>query len=180
MRLIPPFTADGLLPAGDYVLTIEELLACSLVTGPPSAEFWNKQWRTKLVKNLAVMVRHLVKVGVTEVFIDGSFVEEKDIPNDIDGYFVCDPARWLSGELARDLQRLDSAWTWEPARREPFRTYPKEQLPMRHKYRVELFPHYGQFCGLFDRAGGKLTFAEAFRLSRDFLPKGIVKIGGLS
>jgi hypothetical protein len=30
--------------------------------------------------------------------------------------------------------------------------YPKLQLPMWHKYRVELYPHYGQLCGIRDRA----------------------------
>jgi hypothetical protein len=180
MDSLPPFTDDGLLPPGDYELTIKQLLASTLVAGPAEAKSWNAQWRRKLVENLAVMVGHLVTVGITDVFIDGSFVENKDVPNDIDGYFVCDATRWASGQLIRDLQQLDSVWTWDPVQREPFRGYPKSQLPMWHKYRVELFPDYGQFCGLFDGHGGKLRFAEAFRTSRGFLPKGIVRIGGLS
>lgn len=113
-------------------------------------------------------------------FVDGSFVEAKDIPNDIDGYFAVDLARWLSGDLERALAALDSCWTWEQDLREQFRRYPKPQLPMWHKYRVELFPDFGQPCGVRDATGRMLTFAEAFRQSRSFSQKGIIKIGGLS
>ena len=37
-----------------------------------------------------MMVRQLWTVHISEIFIDGSFVEDKDHPNDIDGYFVCE------------------------------------------------------------------------------------------
>jgi hypothetical protein len=40
---------------------------------------------------------------VHEVFADGSFVEDKDHPNDIDGYFACDLRELASGELERKL-----------------------------------------------------------------------------
>ena len=180
MAFLPTFNKEGLLNPGDYELTLEQLLLSSLVLGPADAVSWNVTWRRKLVQNLEVLVNHLVTVGLTKVFLDGSFVERKDLPNDIDGYFVCDAARWASGEPARRLQELDPIWTWDPGDREPFRGYPKPQLPMWHKYRIELFPHYGQFCGLFDQNGCGLTFADAFRQSRAFTSKGIVKIGGLS
>jgi len=79
-------------------------------------------------------------MGVTEVFADGSFVEEKDHPNDIDGYFVCSLQALASGELARNLNLLDphKIWTWDPRSRQAHRGYPKKQLPMWHRYRVEL------------------------------------------
>jgi len=55
-------------------------------------------------------------VGIREVFADGSFVEEKDHPYDVDGYFVCALAELASGELARNLNLLDpyKIWTWDP------------------------------------------------------------------
>ena len=179
MSVLPPFDEDGLLPAGDYVLTFDQLRTSMLVEGPSGSKGWARDWRRELVSNLHAMVTQLVTVGVTEVFIDGSFVEEKDIPNDIDGYFVCDRDQWKSEDLTRQLHALDPVWTWETTTREPFRGYPKPQLPMWHKYRVELFPDYGQFCGLLDGLGRRLTFPQAFRQSRFFRPKGIVKIGGL-
>ena len=98
--------------------------------------------RASLVENLAVLVAQLRNVGVREVFADGSFVEDKDHPNDIDGYFVCDLQRLASGNLQRELNLIDphKVWTWDPTERRPFRGYPKKQLPMWHQYRVELYP----------------------------------------
>ena len=98
--------------------------------------------------NLAILVRQLWQVGIGEVFVNGSFVEDKDHPNDIDGYFVCELRSLASGELQRDLNLLDphKVWTWDPASRRPYRGYPKRQLPMWHTYRVELYPHVGQLA----------------------------------
>jgi hypothetical protein len=72
------FTEDGLLSPGDVELTIAELRSSVLVTGPGAAHpGWDAAWRAKLVDNLEVMVRQLWAIGITEVFIDGSFVEDK-------------------------------------------------------------------------------------------------------
>jgi len=180
MNALPPFNADGVLPPGDYELTIEQLLASSLVVARGAIPGWNAGWRRRLVENLSVLVGHLVTVGITRVYVDGSFVEDKPVPNDVDGYFECEADRWLTGDLPDRLRALDPVWTWESSRREPFRDYPKPQLPMWHKYRVELFPDFGQFCGILDDRGRPLTFAQAFRQSREFRPKGIIRIGGLS
>src|SRR5579883_1310223 len=101
---LPPFTAEGVLPSGDYELTLDELRACSLVTGNGvGSSTWNSAWRAALVENLAVLIEQLRKVGVRDIFADGSFVEDKDHPNDIDGYFVCDLKRLASGDLQREL-----------------------------------------------------------------------------
>jgi hypothetical protein len=170
-----------MLPPGDYKLTLDELRASSLVTGTGVASStWDRQWRALLVENLAVLVGQLRQVGVSESFADGSFVEDKDHPNDIDGYFVCELRKLASGELQRDLNLLDphKVWTWDPRERKAFRGYPKKQLPMWHQYRVELYPHYGQLSGIRDRFGNELEFPSAFRMSRrDGKPRGILKIG---
>lgn len=185
MSVIPPFTDDGLLPTGDYEVTFEELRHSILVLGPgdPSeCPSWDAGWRARLVDNLETMTRQLWRVGITEVFADGSFAEDKDHPNDIDGYFVCDLDLLKSGKLARELNLLDpeKVWTWDPASRRPYRGYPKWQLPMWHRYRVELYPHVpslGSGSGIRDRHGIELEFPSAFRQSRrDGTPRGIVKI----
>lgn len=89
MSNLPAFDPLGLLPPGDYELTFEELRRSSLVVGPGNGDTtWDATWRESLVGNLEVMTRQLWQVGVRDVFADGSFVEEKDHPNDIDGYFV--------------------------------------------------------------------------------------------
>ena len=108
--------------------------------------------------NLEILTRQLWQAGIREVFADGSFAEDedKDHPNDIDGYFVCDLAQLRGGELARRLNLLDpfKVWTWDPATRRPHRGDPKQPLPMWHRYRVELYPHVpglGIGCGIHDK-----------------------------
>lgn len=181
MALLPPFTDAGLLPPGDYPLTLEQLAASMLVVGPGDPERypnWDSAGRGRLVQNLGVLAGQLWQAGIAEIFIDGSFVEDKERPNDIDGYFVCDMERLVTGELERTLNALDpyKVWTWDPANRRPFRGYPKLQLPMWHVYRVEFYPHYGQPSGIWNQKGDALTFPQALRTRRDDTPKGIVQL----
>ncbi len=177
---LPSFTADGVLPVGDYELTLEGLRRSLLVHGPgPSRPNWDVAWRGRLVDNLELLARQLWQVGVTELFVDGSFAEDKDHPNDIDGYFVCDRRKLFSGELERDLNALDphKCWTWDPVDRRWDPGSGKSQLPMWHIYRVEIFPHFGQLTGIRDGHGQELEFPAAFRKSRgNGNPKGIVRL----
>ncbi len=176
---IPPFTKDGVFPVGDYALTLGELRESPLVRGSQgSSTHWDIAWRRHLVDNLSVLVRQLWQVGIAEIFIDGSFVEEKDHPNDIDGYFECDVMQLASGKLEDELNRLDphQVWTWDPANRRSVPGTTKKQLPMWCQYCVELYPHYGQPSGIRDPQGNLLAFPAAFRLSRSGIPKGIIKI----
>jgi hypothetical protein len=185
MAAIPPFDSDCLLPAGDYEVSFAELRQSILVHGPPDPEghsSWDKAWREKLLDNFEVLTHQLWQVGIREVFADGSFAEDKDHPNDIDGYFVCDLGPLMTGELERKLNLLDPSkvWTWEPTSRKLYRGYPKKQLPMWHRYRVELYPHVpglGIGCGIFDKYGNELEFPSAFRqCRRNGKPRGIVKV----
>lgn len=69
-------------------------------------------------------------------------------------------------------------WTWDPGSRRPHPGSPQRQLPMWHRYGVELYPHVGQGSGILDEFGNELEFPAAFRRSRrDGKPRGIVKIG---
>lgn len=182
---IPAFNDDGLLPPGDYEVKFDELRNSSLVLGPGTGASvsypnWDVGWRRWLVDQLEILTRQLWKVGITEVFADGSFAEDKDHPNDIDGYFVCDFDFLVSGKLQQELNLLDpqKVWTWDPASRKPYRGYPKKQLPMWHIYRVELYPHFaGMSSGILDRYGNELEFPSAFRQSRrDGRQRGIIKL----
>ena len=106
-------------------------------------------------------------------------MEEKDHPNDIDGYFEVDLRYLASGRLESDLNALDphKVWTWDPASRQPDPNSAKLQLPMWHRYRVELYPPYDQPSGIRDQFGHLLKFPAAFRLARTaFQPKGIIQI----
>lgn len=158
MAEIPTFDADGLLPPGDYEMSFEELGNSLLVLGPAEERehsSWDRYWRERLVQNLEVLSRQLWQVGIRDIFADVSFAEDKDHPNDIDGYFVCDLPPLMTGELTRQLNLLDPAkvWTWDPASRKPYRGYPKKQLPMWHQYRVELY----RMCRGWESAAASLT-----------------------
>jgi hypothetical protein len=185
MALFPPFEPDGRLPSGDYEVSFAELRQSALVLGPGdsgSYPSWDTPWRSRLVDNLEILTKQLWRVGIRDVYADGSFAEDKDHPNDIDGYFVCDFVQLTTGELSRQLNLIDpfKVWTWDPASRRPYRGYPKKQLPMWHRYRIELYPHVpgmGIGSGILDRYGQELEFPSAFRQSRrDGKPRGIVKI----
>lgn len=162
-------------------MTMGELKGSTLVEGPENGyPDWDAGWRPKLVENLEVMVGQLWEVGITGIFVYGSFVEDKDYPNDIDGYFECDVVDFARGNLQRELNALDphKVWTWESASRRPYRNQTKKQLPMWHRYRVELYPHFsGLTSGSRDQFGNDLPFPSAFRLSRrEYKLKGIVKL----
>lgn len=178
--MLPEFTSEGYLPPADYELMLDELRSSMLVAGPVAGYAnWDQSWRAQLVDNLGVLVAQLWQVGLTDIFVDGSFVEDKEHPNDIDGYFVCDLMELASGRLEGALNLLDphKVWTWDPASRRPYHGYPKKQLPMWHAYRVELYPHFGQPSGICDEHGHELEFPAAFRRSRrDGAARGIVKL----
>ncbi len=178
---LPDFTSDGVLPARDYELTLDELADSMLVTGRPRVTDpeWDSEWRLQLVENLRIMTGHLWSIGRTEIYVDGSFVENKNRPGDIDGYFECSFGSLVTGELESELNAAANGtiWTWDD--RVLFEG--KLRLPMWMRYRIELYPHTVDApagCGIFDAHGNELEFPAAFRQSREFAPKGIVKIVG--
>jgi len=176
---IPPLGPDGLLPVGTHRASFGELRRSPLVadSGIP---YWDAPWRARLVDNAERLVGQLWQVGITEVFLDGSFVEAKPRPNDIDGYFEVDVMDFATGRVTSALNALDphKVWTWDPGSRKSARGSTKKQLPMWHHYRVELYPHYpGLLSGITDPHGHELQFPSAFRQQRGTgARKGIVKI----
>ena len=78
----------SVLPVGDWEVSFKELRTSVLVSGPGAGyPDWDVGWRMSLIDNLEVLVRQFWDVGIDRVFVDGSFAEDKDHPNDIDGYF---------------------------------------------------------------------------------------------
>ncbi|MCW3051561.1 MAG: hypothetical protein JWN14_731 [Chthonomonadales bacterium] len=52
---LPPFQANGLLPVGDYPLTLDGLRVCHLVTGKFSgSDTWDRSHREYLVSQLEI------------------------------------------------------------------------------------------------------------------------------
>ncbi len=176
MVALPDFTSSGVLPPGNYFLTFAELRQSVLVRGHRGNPEWDAAWRLELVEGCEVMVRQLWSVGITEVFLDGSFVEDKAHPGDIDGYFECDLRALQS--LVTQLNVLDphKVWTWKPESRQLDPRARKLQLPMWFRYHTELYPHYGQSSGIPGAGGFEQTFPVAFRRNRSGLPKGIIHL----
>ena len=124
MGPIPAFEADGLLSPGDYEVLFDELRQCILVVGPGVAAMsptWDSAWRAKLVGNLEILTRQLWQVGVTEVFADGSFAEDKDHPNDVRRVFRLRPrsAEERAVDARTEFPDPYKVWTWDPASRRP-------------------------------------------------------------
>lgn len=177
MSVIPSFNDSDVLPPGDYEVTFSQLRNSLLVGN--TAPSWDGEWRLHLVNQAEKLAKQLWQVGVSDIFLDGSFVENKDHPNDIDGYFVCDLMELATGSLQQRLNAIDphKVWTWDPASRRTYRGHAKKQLPMWHRYRVELYPHVGQPSGILDEYGNQQLFPAAFRKRRQtFEPKGIIKV----
>ncbi len=169
MSSLPAFNNEGLLPPGDHPLSFQALRSSFLVTGKGcDCPNWDSAWRSHLIDNLEVLTKELWSVGIENVFIDGSFVERKDHPNDIDGYFEVDFKYFVCGKLHKDLNLFNEhkVWTWDPNSMRTASNFAKRQLPMWLIYRIELYPHYGQLSGLKDELGHDLLFPAAFRKSR--------------
>jgi hypothetical protein len=96
------FESSGILPPGDYPMTFKDLRESILVNGPADMTGWDINWRLYLASQLEIVVTQLWTVGISEIFIDGSFVEDKLHPNDIDGYFETELMRFASGDFRKD------------------------------------------------------------------------------
>lgn len=185
MSIPTNFNSDGVLNPGTYDASFSDIRKSILVVGDGSSPTWDANWRMALVGKAEILVKQLWSVGINDVFLDGSFVEDKDHPNDIDGYFDPHLSMFSPTDMATFEQMLSllnnldthKVWTWDPKSRQAVKGYSKRQLPMWIFYRVELFPHFSQGTGIRDQHGNDLQFPAAFRQSRhNFKPKGIIKV----
>lgn len=180
--LLPSFTTDGVLPSGDYSLTLDELKQSHLVTGEYTQQgqnVWDAEWRLQLVNNAEILIAQLWQVGIENIFLDGSFVEDKSHPGDIDGYFECDFDYFMNRQFHQDINAIAPEPVWDWSKRYPDQNSAKRQLMMWHKYKVEFYAHCHskQASGILDEFGNQQTFPAAFRKSRkQHLQKGIIKI----
>src|SRR5699024_6048682 len=106
------FTKDGVLPRGDFELTINELRQSVLIKGENDLHVWDEQWRIYLIDQLEILVQELWKVEVDQIFIDGSFVENKCALNGIVRYFECDWMAIATGKVERKLNALKPHKIW--------------------------------------------------------------------
>src|SRR5579872_839238 len=165
----------GTLPPGDYPLTLNQLRGSILVTGKGVTNpQWNSAHRAYLVDRLEILVNHLWAAGIDRIFVDGSFVTDKGVPKDIDGYFEFNISRYSAfgsvyglAALQGKLNQIDpeKCWGWDHRLRKPHPDSKKfgGELPMWHKYRVELYPHYPGAIAGFDKFGVPIEYPSWFR-----------------
>ncbi len=145
--MIPQFDADGLLPPGVHSADWGELID----------RLGNNPWRQCLLAGLRAALEDLNGAGCRTVYVNGSFVTSKNLPNDFD-------ACWEEDGV--DPAALDPILlTFDPGR-----------ATQKAKYMGELFPA----SVIADTDG--LSFLEFFQTDKETgKPKGIVVIdlGGL-
>ena len=102
--MMPQFDADGLLPPGIHWATWDEV----------TATFGSTPWRRQLLVGLGMAIESLRRAGCLTVYIDGSFVTSKEIPNDFD---VCWEEAGVEPELLEPvLLRFDAGRAEQKAR----------------------------------------------------------------
>lgn len=89
--MIPEFTEEGLLPPGIYETDLKEL---------NEKMGWSRR-RFVLLEGLERALELMTASGVRRVYLDGSFVTDKDRPNDIDGCYDLAP-----GATAEELEAM--------------------------------------------------------------------------
>ena len=72
--MIPSFDENGLLPPGIHWASWDEFLA----------RFGTSSWRLRLAAGVRAAIENLKGAGCGTVFVDGSFVTNKEVPNDFD------------------------------------------------------------------------------------------------
>ena len=137
---IPDFNPDGSLPPGVHWATWSEV----------ADRFGTSPWRQQLLAGLRAALENLKAAGCRTVYLNGSFVTSKEIPNDYD---ACWEARGVAAGI------LDPVLlTFDPGR-----------VTQKAKFRGELFPA----SAVADARG--LSFLDFFQTDKDTgEPKGII------
>src|SRR5712691_12190048 len=140
--MIPAFQADGALPPGLHDATWEEFFR----------RFGTNEHRRSLLTGLKAALDALRAAGCQTVYIDGSFVTAKEVPNDFDGCW--------------DIDGVD------PALLDPILlTFDYGRAAQKAKYLGEFFP------GQLSEGGSGTTFLEFFQIDKESgNPKGIIAV----
>lgn len=140
--MIPEFDRKGLLPPGIHEVSWGEF----------ESRFGVSLWRRLLLAGLKEAMLNLKKAGCRKIYVDGSFVTDKEVPGDFD-------ACWE--EAGVDPLKLDSVLL----------TFADGRAAQKIKYLGELFPASSQA----DDDG--FTFLQFFQTDRDSgTLKGIIAI----
>ncbi|MFJ8626256.1 DUF6932 family protein [Kitasatospora sp. NPDC093550] len=138
---LPSLNPSGLLPPGDHEASWNEL----------DRAFGTNFKRKDLMVNLHHTVKSLVDLGVTEIYIDGSFVTAKERPRDVEVIYVppsgADTSTWGLFSFGQH-----------------------EMLKRMHK--IDLWPYPSPQ----PTVTGWVTIKDFFSTDRDGTPKGIIRL----
>jgi hypothetical protein len=140
--MMPPFDANGNLPPGMHTATWQGFVS----------RFGTTAHRRRLLAGLQAALNALRVAGCNMVYIDGSFVTAKQVPNDFD-------ACW-------DIEGVD------PTLLDPILLdFDNGRAAQKAKYLGELFP------AQLGEGGSGTTFLEFFQIDKESgTPKGIIAI----
>ena len=140
--MIPKFTKEGLLPPGVHYASFEEV----------KNRYGSNTYRIMLLKGLKLAIDSLRFAGCRQIFLDGSFISNIDLPGDFD-------ACW-------DLHGVD------PNIIDPvLLDFSNNRASQKAKYGGELFPSNFQA----NKTGR--TFLEFFQIDKNLsILKGIICI----
>lgn len=141
--MIPPLASEGLLPPGVHYTSWEEL----------ELRFGQGEWRQLLVKGLRRAAKSLAAARCKVLFIDGSFVTDKQFPDDFD---ACWEVQGVDPNLLDPVLLIFEA----------------ERAAQKAKYGGELFPTNSQAAEL----SPYRQFLDFFQNDKDGHSKGIVAI----
>jgi len=144
--MIPEFDNNGNLPPGIYNATIEEV----------KERFGINPHRKHLLTGLDKLLEHLQEKGCFLVYLDGSFITNKEYPNDYD-------LAWsITGLLDENILKIDPILL-------DVNRFRKE---MKEKYLGDIFP-----AEIPEGNSGKL-FKDFFQIDKNTgEDKGIIAIG---
>jgi len=95
--MIPEFDERGYLPPGVHVTTLDEV----------RQRFGNNIGRNELLANLNILLEVARRLGASRIFLDGSFVTDKETPGDIDAILVIPDEVNTASPEARVLYEAD-------------------------------------------------------------------------
>lgn len=145
---IPNLGAGGELPAGIHTATLKDV----------ETTFGAANDRRKLLMSGLKDAVKVLKAGqVSKIFIDGSFVSDKDEPNDIDGCW---------SNVGADANTLDPRF-WDYADENDFQ---QKRQSLKQEFGIDFY-----MAEQTEGGSGK-PFPDFFQTNRDGQPKGILEV----
>lgn len=146
--IIPKFESSGNLPAGIHTTTIEEF----------EERFVYNIKRREIYAGLRKLINDLKEIGCSAIYIDGSFVTDKEMPNDAD---VCWDDKGFTDEMYEiAFEKMPVLFEMNPPR-----------TAQQRLYKADIFP-----ANIVENNSMKM-FLDFFQQDKEtLLPKGIINI----